>query len=128
MKFFKKSLVVVGVLLVCFGVLIVFDNVSQYASYDDEVAADSVAAPVVVKEPTWLFGMAVDSLHINNAEVKRNQRFTDLLDGYFVDGRAKRLLATLPRDVFDFRKVATSKKIHDHSRERFAQKSAGTGI
>lgn len=110
MKFFKKSLVVAGVLLVCFGVLIVFDNVSQYTSYDEEVAVDSVAAPVVVKEPTWLFGMAVDSLNISNAEVKRNQRFTDLLDGYYVDGKAKRLLATLSRDIFDFRKVATNKK------------------
>jgi murein DD-endopeptidase MepM/ murein hydrolase activator NlpD len=110
-KFFKKALVVVGVLLVCFGVLIVFDNVSQYTSYEEEVvSADSVAAPIVVKEPTWLFGMAIDSLHIGNFEVKRNQRFTDLLNGYYVDGKAKRLLATLSRDIFDFRKVAANKK------------------
>jgi murein DD-endopeptidase MepM/ murein hydrolase activator NlpD len=112
-KFFKKSLVIVGVFLVFFGVLIVFDNVSQYTAYDDytdSLAIDSIAKPVVVKEPTVLFGMVVDGLNISNAEVKRNQRFSDLLDGYFVDGKAKRLLATLPRNVFDFRKVATNKK------------------
>jgi murein DD-endopeptidase MepM/ murein hydrolase activator NlpD len=110
-NFFKKSLVVVGALTVCFGVLIVFDNVSQNTSYeDDAVAMDSIAMPAVVKEPTMLFGMVVDSLEISNAEVKRNQRFTDLLDGYFVDGKAKRLLATLSRDVFDFRRVATNKR------------------
>jgi murein DD-endopeptidase MepM/ murein hydrolase activator NlpD len=111
-------LVAVGALLVCFGVLIVFDNVSEYTSYEDEIVMDSVAAgdaevtglQLVNKEPTMLFGMVVDGLDISNAEVKRNQRFSDLLDGYYVDGKAMRLLATVPRDVFDFRKVATRKK------------------
>lgn len=113
MKFFKKSLVLVGAALVFFGVLIVFDNVSQYTSYDDygdSLALDSIAKPVIVKEPTMLFGMVVDGLDISNAEVKRNQRFSDLLDGYFVDGKALRLLAMVPRNVFDFRKVATHRK------------------
>jgi murein DD-endopeptidase MepM/ murein hydrolase activator NlpD len=110
-KFFKKSLVIAGVLLVCFGVLIVFDNVSEYTSYDEEIVLDSAAVePVVIKEPTVLFGMVVDGLDIFNAEVKRNQRFSDLLDGYYVDGKAMRLLAMVPRKVFDFRRVATHKK------------------
>lgn len=115
MKFFKKSLVFVGVLLVCFGGLIVFDNVSQLTSYGDEeigLETDSVSVPLVeiIKEPTILFGMVIDGLNVDNASVKRNQRFSDLLDGYYVDGKAMRLLATIPRNVFDFRKVATNKK------------------
>ena len=112
MKFFKKSLVLVGAALVFFGVLIVFDNMSQYTSYEEEIDADStkVEQALVQKEPTYLFGMQIDGFSISNEVVKRNQRFSDLLDGYFVDGKAKRLLALVPRNVFDFRKVAANKK------------------
>jgi murein DD-endopeptidase MepM/ murein hydrolase activator NlpD len=111
-KLFKRSLVFIGAALVLFGVLIVFDNVSEYTSYDDElIETDSVTIiePVVAKEPTMLFGMVVDGLNISNEVVKRNQRFSDLLDGYYVDGKAMRLLAMVPRNVFDFRKVAAHK-------------------
>ena len=112
MKFFKKSLIVVGAALVFFGVLIVFDNVSQYTAYEDQVEFDSTAVmqPVVLKEPTVLFGMVVDGLNIANAEVKRNQRFSDLLDGYHVDGKVMRLLTMIPRSVFDFRRVAAHRR------------------
>lgn len=110
MKFFRRSLVVVGSLLVIFGVLIVFDNVSQYTAYEDEIVVDSALAAPCVPEPSMLFGMVVDGLEVSNSEVKRNQRFPDLLDGYYVDGKAMRLLATVPRSVFDFRRVATHKK------------------
>lgn len=112
MRFFKRFLVALGSFLVFFGVLIVFDNVSQYISYEEDfVPADSIPTAIVApKEPTMLFGMVVDGLNITNAEVKRNQRFTDLLDGYHVDGKAMRLLSMVPRDVFDFRKVAAQRK------------------
>ncbi len=111
MKFFKKSLVLVGAALVFFGVLILFDNISQYAEVEAAMEVDTTALqPVVQKEPTMLFGMVIDHLNVSNAEVKRNQRFSDLLDGYYVDGKALRLLAMVPRNVFDFRKVAANKK------------------
>jgi murein DD-endopeptidase MepM/ murein hydrolase activator NlpD len=110
-KFFKKSLVFVGAILVGFGGLIIFDNVSQYSAYEEEIEVDTTSIKFVAPpNPTMLFGMVVDGLNVNNAEVKRNQRFSDLLDGYYVDGKAMRLLATVPRNVFDFRKVAAHKK------------------
>ncbi|HMJ69490.1 MAG TPA: peptidoglycan DD-metalloendopeptidase family protein [Cyclobacteriaceae bacterium] len=110
MKFFRRSLIILGSLLVIFGVLIVFDNVSQYTSFDDDIAVDTTSVPQFVPQPTRLFGMVVDGLEIVSAEVKRNQRFSDLLDGYHVDGKALRLLAMIPRNVFDFRKVAAHRK------------------
>lgn len=110
MKFFKKSLVLVGAALVFVGILIVFDNASQYAPYEEEAIEVKDTIIVVPKEPAMLFGIVVDGLNIQNYVVKRNQRFSDLLDGYYVDGKAKRLLATISRNVFDFRKVATNKK------------------
>jgi murein DD-endopeptidase MepM/ murein hydrolase activator NlpD len=106
----KKSMIALGALLVCFGVLIVFDNVSRDTAYDEDVVQDTTAIPVAHKEPSMLFGMVVDGLQVSNAEVKRNQRFTDLLNGFHVDAKAMRSLALIPRDIFDFRKVAASKR------------------
>ena len=109
MVFFRRSLVVVGSLLVIFGVLIVFDNVSQYTSYDDDIVVDTTCVEFI-PEPSMMYGMVVDGFDVASSEVKRNQNFTDLLDGYYVDGKAMRLLASVPRNVFDFRKVAAHKK------------------
>lgn len=112
MRFFRRSLVVVGSLLVIFGVLIVFDNVSQRTSYDEafaDIVSDSTCVPTI-PEPSMLYGLVVDGYNIFNSEVKRNQNFSDLLDGYHVDGRALRMLASVPRNVFDFRKVVAHKK------------------
>ncbi len=102
-------MVLVGAALVFVGILIVFDNASQYAPYEEEAIEVKDTIIVVPKEPAMLFGIVVDGLNIQNYVVKRNQRFSDLLDGYYVDGKAKRLLATISRNVFDFRKVATNK-------------------
>lgn len=110
MKFFRRSLVVVGTLLVIFGVLIVFDNVSRYTSYDNEIVLDTASIPAFIPEPEMIYGMVVDGLDVVNSEVKRNQLFSDLLDGYYVDGRAMRLLAMVPKTVFDFRKVVARKE------------------
>jgi murein DD-endopeptidase MepM/ murein hydrolase activator NlpD len=109
MKFFRKSLILIGSLLVIFGVLIVFDNVSQYTSFDSEIVVDKTSVPQFVPEPTRMFGMVVDGRQVVSSQVKRNQRFSDLLDGYHVDGKALRLLAMIPRNVFDFRKVVAHK-------------------
>ncbi len=106
----KKGMIALGALLVCFGVLIVFDNVSPETSFEEELSMDTVAAPAIQQEPTMLFGMVIDGLHVSNAEVKRNQRFTDLLNGFHVDDKVLRSISLIPRDVFDFRKVAASKR------------------
>ena len=42
--------------------------------------------------------------------MKRNQRFTDLLDGYYVPPRVQQELSLLPRQTFDFRKISANKK------------------
>jgi murein DD-endopeptidase MepM/ murein hydrolase activator NlpD len=43
-------------------------------------------------------------------KIKRNQNFTDLLEGYFVHSKVLQQLNTLPRHLFDFRKVVAGKK------------------
>ncbi len=82
-----------------------FDNVSQYSAYEEEIEVDTTSIKFVAPpNPTVLFGMVVDGLNVNNAEVKRNQRFSDLLDGYYVDGKAMRLLCHGTQKCFRLQK------------------------
>lgn len=61
-------------------------------------------------EPTLLYGMVVDSLHIAEDVVKRNQRFTDLFAANYVSPEIYQQLHFVPRSIFDFRKIAMNKK------------------
>ena len=61
-------------------------------------------------KPVVLFGMMVNDLHVVEDVVKRNQRFTDLMSGYYVSQPVLQQLALTPRQLFDFRKIAASNK------------------
>jgi hypothetical protein len=54
--------------------------------------------------------MVVNDLSIVEDEVKRNQRFTDLLSGYYVSPVVMQQLNLLPKKIYDFRKIAAHKK------------------
>ena len=60
--------------------------------------------------PAILYGMVVDGLNVVESVVKRNQRFTDLLTGYYVAPRVQQQLSLLPTQTFDFRKISTDRK------------------
>ncbi|MBX2913774.1 MAG: peptidoglycan DD-metalloendopeptidase family protein [Cyclobacteriaceae bacterium] len=57
-----------------------------------------------------MHGMVVNNLHVVEDEVKKNQRFTDLLGEYYVSPAIKQQLNLLPRSVYDFRKISAHKK------------------
>lgn len=61
-------------------------------------------------QPVFMHGMVVNDLHVVEDEVKRNQRFTDLLNGYYVSPAVMQQLHLLPRSVYDFRKISAHKK------------------
>lgn len=63
-----------------------------------------------ISKPVLLFGMMVNDLHIVEDVVKRNQRFSDLLQGYHVPPHIQRQLSLLPRNLFDFRRISINKK------------------
>lgn len=78
-------------------------------------AADSTPAVLEVPAPPPTkvdvrYGMVINGLHVAEAEVRRNETFTDLLRGYSVAPPVYRQLAAVPRSVFDFRKIAANKK------------------
>lgn len=78
-------------------------------TYEDDQITD-VRVERNIVEPTLLYGMVVDSLHISEDVVKRNQRFTDLLSGYNVKPEIYRQFHFVPRQLFDFRKIVSNKK------------------
>lgn len=61
-------------------------------------------------QPVFMHGMVVNDLHVVEDEVKRNQRFTDLLAGYYVSPVVMQQLHLLPRSIYDFRKISAHKK------------------
>lgn len=74
-----------------------------------ETPIDSLAV-VKIEKPVIKYGMLVNGLEIKEGYVKRNQLFDELLEGSFVSNSVLQQLQLLPRNIFDFRKIATSKK------------------
>ncbi|HCM77007.1 MAG TPA: peptidase M23 [Cytophagales bacterium] len=114
MQFFKsiKGIIVLaaGVVVTLGLVYLLFSTnlISSAPTY--ETAANSAPVEVDIMEPTIMYGMVVDSLHLTEGTVKRNQRFTDLLSEYYVPPAIYQQLHFVPRNIFDFRKIAVNKK------------------
>jgi len=102
--------------LACGGVLaglayLLLDPITSiYTAPGDFVADSAKRQEEVIFKPEMLYGMEVNNLHVITDVVKRNQRFSDLLEGYFVSSSVMQQMALLPRDTFDFRKISANKK------------------
>lgn len=110
---FKKSLI--AAILIVAGAIAFFwiDSRTSLFSRAGEYAVvvdSSHHFEHEIIKPEFLHGMVVNNLHVVEDEVKRNQRFSDLLNGYFVSPKVKQQLALLPRNVYDFRKISANKK------------------
>lgn len=98
------------------------DQLSFSYSHPADFARDSVQREEKeISKPVVLYGMVVNNLHVVEDVVKRNQRFTDLLEGYHIPYRVQQQLSLLPRQTFDFRKISANKKYtliteHDSAR------------
>lgn len=87
------------------------DNAAVMLSGSDQTWAPSVVQWKINHQGlVSLFGMPVNDLQVVQAEVKRDQRFSDLLEGYFVSPRVLQDLMMVPRSTFDFRKVSAGRK------------------
>ncbi|MDH4058300.1 MAG: peptidoglycan DD-metalloendopeptidase family protein [Cyclobacteriaceae bacterium] len=105
----KKALVIFLLGVFTLGIILLL-TVSLPPSYEQLPTTETQRVEINIVEPTVMFGMVVDSLHITEDVVKRNQRFTDLLEGYSVSPAVYQQLHFVPRNVFDFRKIAMNKK------------------
>lgn len=109
----KKILFAVGVSSALMAVFLVVDSATNWFSLkaDFAVEADTVKkVEIKFPEPKLYYGMVINDSHVVEYEVKRNQRFTDLLKGYEVDEKIYRQLALVPKSTFDFRKIVARKK------------------
>lgn len=103
------SILLGGIFVSSFAVYLLFSSnvLTSEGNYSHEV---TIPVEVDIVEPTLLYGMVVDSLHLTEGVVKRNQRFTDLLSEYYVSPDIYQQLHFVPRNIFDFRKIVVNKK------------------
>lgn len=113
MQFLKSIkgvfILTVGVLVSSVAVYLLFSS-NLFISEGDYEPEITSPVEVDIVEPTLLYGMVVDSLHLTEGVVKRNQRFTDLLSEYYVSPEIYQQLHFVPRNIFDFRKIVVNKK------------------
>lgn len=119
----KKFVVGIGAVIVFVAAgYFLMDQLSFSYSHPADFARDSVQREEKeISKPVVLYGMVVNNLHVVEDVVKRNQRFTDLLEGYHIPYRVQQQLSLLPRQTFDFRKISANKKYtliteHDSAR------------
>lgn len=111
MKFLKSKKGILSLFIVSATIgAILLLSVKLPPSYEKSNEEDHVRIETNIVEPTIMYGMVVDSLHITEDFVKRNQRFTDLFDGYTISPAIYQQLHLVPRQIFDFRKIAMNKK------------------
>lgn len=111
----KRWKIVTLVPLLGFGALLIgtflVEKVSRAYFNVGDFAADSVMRnEVEIEKPILLYGMTVNHFHVVEDVVRRNQRFVDLLAGYHLTPLHRQQLLNIPRDVFDFRKIAYKRK------------------
>ncbi|MBL7848772.1 MAG: peptidoglycan DD-metalloendopeptidase family protein [Cyclobacteriaceae bacterium] len=105
----KKWLILLAILA---GILVIsvplIDQVSLAYFREGDFQQDTVKR--TEKEIEQLFGMMVNHLHVTQDHIRRDQRFVDLLNGFAVNPAAYQQLHLIPRQTFDFRKIAVNKK------------------
>lgn len=96
-------------LLILIGGILTFsyqDSIQEhFLPYEEPLSID-----IRIQEPTILFGMVVDNHVLIEDKVKRNQFLADILKEYNVPVALINQLSSIPRDVFDVRKIVPNKK------------------
>ena len=111
LRSYKGISLILSLVVSAIGVYYVLDsNLFAWATDYEDPNDQVTRVEVEIIEPTLLYGMVVDSLHITEDVVQRNQRFTDLFADYYVSPEVYQQLHFVPRNIFDFRKIAINKK------------------
>jgi murein DD-endopeptidase MepM/ murein hydrolase activator NlpD len=99
------------------GILVVLISLFQQTTRNRSQASQTMDSTMVIAavQPEMqvqqvLYGMVVNDLEVIEKEVKRNERFTDLLETHYVEEKILKQISSLPKNVFDFRKVTAKKK------------------
>lgn len=108
-----KKFVLIAALLVGVGLLglALVDTVSLAYFREADYQPDTVQRiEKEIEKPILLYGLQVNHLHVVEDRVRHDQRFAELLNGHYVAPSVFRQLHQVPRDRFDFRRIAANKK------------------
>lgn len=107
----KKNYFIIGIALLLFvAVFSLFTYSTLFNRPGDYEAAIDSSKLVIIEKPVYKYGMLVNGMEVKESYVKRNQRFADLFEGSFVKPEILQQLTLLPKDVFNFKKIVSSKK------------------
>lgn len=110
---FKKSLIAAITVIAAASSFFLIDSQTSWFSQEGEYAIEGDSSHHVEHEiikPEFLHGMVVNNLHVVEDEVKRNQRFSELFNGYYVSPAVMQQLNLLSKSIYDFRKISANKK------------------
>jgi murein DD-endopeptidase MepM/ murein hydrolase activator NlpD len=65
---------------------------------------------IEIRNPRFLYGINIDNSVVVEEKVKKNQFLADILTSYNVPVKLVNQISSIPRNLFDVRKVATDKK------------------
>lgn len=101
-----------GFLSVCTIVMatIAFNAINPITELDSTNHSYSFTPTIEVKQPTLLYGINIDDHLVIEDKVRRNQFLADILSEYNVPIKLINQVSSIPRNVFDVRKVAANKK------------------
>jgi murein DD-endopeptidase MepM/ murein hydrolase activator NlpD len=107
----KKIFVLLGAVLLVIGSLFILNAYTSVFALpgDYEATVDSTKV-VEVEKSIFKFGILVNGLEVKEGYVQRDQFFADLVEDNFISPNVLQQLHLLPKKIFDFRKIASSKK------------------
>jgi murein DD-endopeptidase MepM/ murein hydrolase activator NlpD len=104
----KKIIIASIAGVVIFFSIILIDTNTEFTRQGDYELPDSLTQ--LVEKPKFLYGMMINDKQVSENKIRRDQNFVDLLEGYFVDNKVIQQLNTLPKKLFDFRRVTAGNK------------------
>lgn len=99
-----------------FSVLLILSGAAAFNMFNPQAETQKPSSSYTLdvdlelKQPVYLYGMNVDNHIVIEEKVKKNEFLADILTAYNVPVRLINELASIPRNVFDVRKIAANKK------------------
>ncbi|MEQ8624789.1 MAG: peptidoglycan DD-metalloendopeptidase family protein [Vicingaceae bacterium] len=105
----KKLQLISGILTALLGISVLL-FVMRYQHDQEEQPPAQMEVIDTIPEPSFAFGIPIDSFHVIQAELKRNEFLANILLPHNVDYVTIDNLAKKSKEVFDVRRMAAGKK------------------
>ena len=89
---------------------IAFNDINPITELHSTKYSYSFTPKIEVKQPNLLYGINIDDHLVIEDKVKRNQFLGDIFTAYNVPVKLINQVSSIPRNVFDVRKIAANKK------------------